>query len=384
MNKNNILQIFNNYIADFEVINNDENNENFKWYAAFDFPSLMEKALEKNGSPFATALSKVKKCTGNLIDGKILQPFAALVALARKEPDTVKQMFLDLYEDDGGDFHVQETLISNFISTGNELAEKYGLDAFTQKQDIQSVSAYLFFNDPEHHYLFRPEQSMEFSRYIEFNEDWGKGDHIKLDIYYKMCDQIVDQIMNDSDLLAADASRFVNGDAGKMYEDPAKHLLTYDIIRCADVYDLCDGIPLKTSRQKGVTAPPEKYEDKCREAAELYDRYKQAEADYKKLQENLTSLETVVKEGTKLTHQKFGAGDVVSCSNGMMTVKFEDGSERKFKMAVVFGSGFATLKKKKDEAAVEKLAPILGRWKEAEDNESQTRRKLEPLREYLK
>ncbi len=346
MNKNTIQQIFGNYIAEFDLINNEENNETFKWYAAYEFPSLMDKALEKSGSPFATALAKVKKCTGNLIDGKILQPFGALVTLAKKEPDTVKQLFLDLYEDDGGDFHVRETLIQNFITAANELAAKYDLDPFTRKQDIQSVSAYLFFRDPEHNYLFRPEQSKDFAIYIEFTEDWGKGDHIKLDIYYKMCDWLVDQITSSADLLAADASRFVTGDPAKMYDDPAKHLLAYDIIRCADVYDLCDDIPLKAKQKQGTSTLPT-YSEKCAEAAELYDKYKKAEADQKELQDALASLETVVKEGTKLTHDKFGAGDVTACSNGLMTVTFADGTERKFKTEVVFGSGFATLKKRK-------------------------------------
>ncbi len=383
MNKNTIQQIFGNYIAEFDLINDEENDENFKWYAAYDFPALMDKALEKNGTSFATALSKVKKCTGNLIDGKTLQPFAALVALAKKEPDTVKQMFVDLYEDDGGDFHVRETLIQNFITAANELAAKYELDPFTRKQDIQSVSAYLFFKDPEHHYLFRPEQSQNFALYIEFNEDWGKGDHIKLDIYYKMCDWIVDQITSDSDLLAVDAGRFADGDAAKMYDDPAKHLLCYDIIRCADVYDLCDDIPLKAKQKQGA-AEPLTYREKCKDAADLYDKYKKARAEYTELKDALFSLESVIKPGTKITHAKFGAGDVTACSDGMMTVAFADGSERKFKTSVVFGSGFATLKKKKDQAAVAELAPILGRWREIENTESSLMRKLDEVREYLK
>ena len=114
MNKDNMQQIFSHYLNKFEYITDKNgNDENYKWFIAKRFRTLMDEVLTKSGADFAPALYKVKIATENIIDS-YTQPFSGLVEFAKQEPETVKQMFIDLYSDDGGDIHRQEKLISDF------------------------------------------------------------------------------------------------------------------------------------------------------------------------------------------------------------------------------------------------------------------------------
>lgn len=47
------------------------------------------------------------ECSKNIIDS-YTQPFYGLVKFAREEPETVQQMFMDLYSDDGGNVKISD------------------------------------------------------------------------------------------------------------------------------------------------------------------------------------------------------------------------------------------------------------------------------------
>ena len=115
MNKDNLQQIFSHYLEKFEYITDkNSNDENYKWFICKKFRKLMDEALASESESFASALYKAKAVTANLIDN-FTQPFAGLVEFAKHEPETVREMFLNLYSDDGGDIHIQEALISDFF-----------------------------------------------------------------------------------------------------------------------------------------------------------------------------------------------------------------------------------------------------------------------------
>lgn len=145
MNQNNLQQIFSHYTEKFEYINNPENNENYKWKVAKEFRYLMDQALAANTSEFPNALYKAKVSTCNIIDS-YTQPFHGLVEFARKEPETVRKMFLDLYTP----------------------------GSYRFKQNSHSVSAYLFLYDPDHHYMYKATQALIMADCIGFYDEWGE------------------------------------------------------------------------------------------------------------------------------------------------------------------------------------------------------------------
>lgn len=83
----------------------------------------------------------------------------------------LRQMFMDLYSDDGGDVKVQMELIKNFFDQSNELLDKYFPDSHLYKQTSHSVSSYLFFYDPDHHYMYKATQSQVMADCIKFYDD---------------------------------------------------------------------------------------------------------------------------------------------------------------------------------------------------------------------
>ena len=71
--------------------------------------------------------------------------------------------------------------LEKFFVTSNELLTEYAPGSFLYKQDSHSVSAYLFLYDPDHNYMYKAMQSKVMADCIEFGNDWGTGNNIKLD-----------------------------------------------------------------------------------------------------------------------------------------------------------------------------------------------------------
>lgn len=68
MNRDNLHQIFKEYIDMFEFLNGADHGEYYKWQICKEFPMLMKKALEADTDEFASVLYEVKKCSQNIID----------------------------------------------------------------------------------------------------------------------------------------------------------------------------------------------------------------------------------------------------------------------------------------------------------------------------
>lgn len=192
MNKNNMAQVFAHYIDNFAKINDEVHEEYYKWQICYEFPKLMDKALGASDEEFPSALYKAKVCSCNIIDS-FTQPFYGLVKLAEEEPDTVRQMFLDLYAPDNGDLMFRMKKIEVFFDKSNELLEKYYPGSYLYKQNSHSVSSYLFLYDPEQHYMYKASECTTMADCIGFYDSWGTGDNVKLDVFYRMCDEMLEQ-----------------------------------------------------------------------------------------------------------------------------------------------------------------------------------------------
>ncbi len=379
MNDTHIQQIFAHYIDKFDIINNQNHREYYKWLIAKKFHCLIDEALASDDGKFADALYKAKVSTENIIDS-YTQPFHGLVELARREPSTVKQMFLDLYEDDGGELSVQQEKIADFFNRSRILLEKYFPGSYRYEQNSHSVSAYLFLYDPDHHYMYKATQAGIFADCIEFYDDWGTGDNIKLDVYYRMCDWIVEQIKSTKELLDTDAGRFALPEGNDMFPDTEKHMLTFDLIYCCSVYDLFDGIFFKRPRSKDkqlIVANKKK-------AAALLEEYNKSLDEMTKLREAVTALESRIAVGTKLVHKSWGEGKVVNIINGNMEVYFPKlDSVKKLGSIVAFANGLVSLVNEEDDAVIKKFVPLLKRNKTIETAASYAERQLQPYKEFL-
>ena len=78
----------------------------------------------------------------------------------------------------------------------------------------------------------------------EFYEEWGTYAAFRLDVYYRFCDALIDEISKNPDLLAIHQSRF-EGHEAEMHPDTKLHILAFDIIYCARTYGLYTGVEIK-------------------------------------------------------------------------------------------------------------------------------------------
>jgi hypothetical protein len=103
MNTSRLQQLFAHYIDKFEYINNPELNENYKWEIVKQYQDI----FNLDAPDLAGMLTEAWRITSNLIDSQFQQPFYALIAYAREEPETVRTMFRDLFADDDGDLKIR-------------------------------------------------------------------------------------------------------------------------------------------------------------------------------------------------------------------------------------------------------------------------------------
>lgn len=248
MNKENLQIIINKYIENFDMFNNAEHKEYYKWEIANAFPSLMSSALSSSDEAFPEELLKIKKLTENIIDN-YTTPFYGLCKLSKEEPDTVRKLFKGLYADDEGDIRIKEKKIKDFIDQSNKLSEKYYPGTYLYKNDLHSVTGYLFLNDPDNSFLYKATHCNNFADCIGFFESWGSKDDFDLSVFYRMCNQVLEELKQSKELMETNALRYDGRFHVDLHPDKNLHILLFDIIYCCSTYDLFDGMKFeKTNR----------------------------------------------------------------------------------------------------------------------------------------
>ena len=382
MNKNQLHQIFAHYIDNFVKLNDPEHAEYYKWQICYDFRRLMDEALATDVDDFADALYRVKDCSRNIIDS-YTQPFYGLVEFARREPETVQQMFMDLYSDDGGDVKVQMELIRKFFDQSNELLEKYFPDSYLYKQNSHSVSSYLFLYDPDHHYMYKATQSQVMADCIEFYDDWGTGDNIRLDVYYRMCDEILAEIRNCPELIATNRSRYdgsLHLEPGKLHADPELHILLFDIIYCSHVYNLFDGIAFSRPKSKEKQLIIEQKN----KAKELQEAYEKCRENAERLNDALRYFSSLIRETGIVEHRTYGDCDVISVDERYIRIKVrKSGEEKQLGLAVVITNGIVKADLPEFDAKRTEYLEVLKKADSIPRSLEYAARALEPYEEYL-
>lgn len=381
MNRDNLKQIFSHYIEKFELINDSKNEEYYKWQIVKQFRKEMDNALNSSDSEFADKLYEVKKITANLIDS-YTQPFYGLVEFARKEPDTVKSMFLMLYADDGGDLKKRQEKISTFLMCSRMLRDKYFPGSHLYKDDMHSVTGYLFLYDPDNNYFFKATHAQKFADCISFLDDWGSGEAVKLDVYYKMCDMVTEEIKKNNALLKTDASRFSNGwgvDPNTLHEDTEKHILAFDLIYCCTTYNLYNGISFTKLNSKDKKLASEKKE----KAKSLLKGLETAQDRYEKLMEAKSYISKIYVEGQKIHHKKYGEGVIVSCSGSNITVEFQSEGQKKLGLIASVTNGIISVDIDGYEETVANYLEYLKKEKAIESAVSYAEKEMNPYKAFL-
>ena len=231
--------------------------------------------------------------------------------------------------------------------------------------------------------MYKATQSQVMADCIAFYDDWGTGDNIKLDVYYRMCDEILAEMKNCPELLATNKSRYdgnLHLAPGELHPDSELHILLFDIIYCSHVYNLFDGITFARPKSKEKQLIIEQ-KNKAKVLKSAYEEAKQ-KADY--LDEALRYFTETIKEAGIVKHKAYGNCDVLSVDSKYIKLRIQkSGEDKQLGMAIVIANGIISVdvlgfnEKKTEYINVLKKADSIPR------NLEYASRALEPYEEYL-
>lgn len=224
-----ISEVIEAYKADFSHVNRQEI---YKWQAV----QWYKEHWDLNAPDFAAMLSSAFSKAYNLLDAKMYYPYKVLCNFAQMRPETVREMFRELYDET----FPLEKRYDDFRKSSAALLTEYRnssadhTKAHHHYQDLHAVSVYLFFEYPEKYFIYKASVDKYFRALTGLAEDAGKssGKLWKLEAYGRLCQSVQDAAVSDPDLLKLNQSRF---DAD-CYPDPACHLLVLDLVYFGAIY----------------------------------------------------------------------------------------------------------------------------------------------------
>lgn len=375
MNQSNLQFILKEYIDHFLFINNEKNDETFKWEAAQSF-----QGFNLDAEDFPTMLEKMWKASYNLIDNGQQTPFYALVTYAKADDcDAVRAMFRNLFEKEMASIEEKQAAIDSFIEESERLRLKYRPDSRLFRNDQRSVMMYLFLHDPEHNYAYKATQAKSFADCIGFYDDWGPMHSFKMDVFYKMCDQIASECRKHDALVETHKSRYENT-TRHLHPDQNLHILVFDLIYSSQVYDFYNALSFDP-----ITAEARKlYFERLALAKKLAEEEKKAQSDMDKLAQVKEDLSIALTPGTTVHHRIFGDGLVDSCDGSHMRIHFTKSDKyTSLGIAAAMASGMFRFSDNNLTERVRIAIPILQREIQIPMSLKRASEELDPYRSYL-
>ena len=343
MNREQLDKIIRNYIDKYDYLNNEEHSEYYKWIAVRHFQTHWNINANDFGEMFKEALRK----SANLINNRTVQPSNGITFLCKEENgymEEVRSEFKKLLADDNGDYVQRLGRIDSFIDNINGMLQEVVPGKWKYDQDRRSVVMYLNFIEPEDNYMFKSTCAKEFADCIEFGDTIGNGQTFSLKNYYRLCDELVDELHNQTELLGLLDEILVEHESDHGHYDmklkdldPSLHILAYDLMYCANTYKLYDGMITKKKSKSSSMA--QRQEEEKQRIEQLTNKIEEINAELEKTSAEIDGIGIPDCKGLTLKHIKYGQGEVKKQEGRYLTVLFGV-EERKFKLPDAIAKGF--------------------------------------------
>lgn len=319
MNKENLHEIISRYEAQYDVINNKEHNEIFKWKAVECFQREWFSPNNKELS-FSVLFSKAKRESSVLIDNSTVSPANGIVKMAEREESEVKRLFCEvLFAEDNENLALRQQNMEAFLEGIEKVRLKHFPASWKYAQDRHAASCYLALFAPKKNYIYKYTHAESFAKYIEYGKDLGSGNNFSLANYYEMCDLVVEALRENSSLLNVYQELLTD----EYYQDDSLHLLAFDVIYCASTYHLFTGLQHKAKHE---TIKAYKLEQlRQAEAEKLRAEIEVLEAQIQTLDLQLDMYRSINLLGVQVNEKRYGTGTVVSQNINTIKVAFADG-----------------------------------------------------------
>jgi len=329
MNKQNLEVLFRNYIDHFGYFEDPKGGfESYKWVAVEQVQKVWNLAAPDLSGMIREAFSK----TYNLINNRIVSPGNGLALLAKEEPEAVRKALEDLLtETDDAD--LKQDYIIRFVDEINGLLEKHFPGKWKYTQDVRVAITYLALIIPSQNYLFKSTPAHRFARYMDFGADIGSGKDYKLKYYYQMCDELLEIVKQQPELLAKDATRKVS------WKDESHHLLVTDLIYCFGVYDFMNAGMFEPTPRKKSKSSAASLAEREKKAAELQARLEALQDEMDALEKEIEALPAYDFAGKRMQTKLYGEVTIKK-QNGNYLTFTADGKEREYALPACVSNGF--------------------------------------------
>lgn len=214
MNLQKVKEIIEFYKKHFYAISKEEI---YKWQAVKHFQDNWNIDAENFAEMLEDSLSRAK----NLLVSVNYFPRQMLKLNARKEPETVRNLFYELYNED------RDWLkrIVDFQKGVASINEKY-FPGKGHYQDGRAVLVYLTFRFPDIYFFYKFTMFKEFVEEVEYPYKPKRRAVENLTVYSNLCELLKEEIIKDAELLELHSQRLTENH----YSDKSSNILTQDVI----------------------------------------------------------------------------------------------------------------------------------------------------------
>ena len=321
MNIKNLRALIQRYEDNLELIYNSKHDELFKWKAVKHFRDVWF-APENDKLSFAQKFNKAKKESAVLIDNSRVSPSNGVVKIAEVAEKEVERLFFDvLLAGDGGDLVVRQKHMEAFLEGMEALRAKHYPQCWKYKQDRHAASCYMCFFAPDDNFIYHYTEVEQFAQHIEYGIDIGSGETFNLDAYYKMCDEVIAVLRENTSLL--EKQRKLT-DADGYYSDPTLHLLTFNLIWCSSTYNFYKGMTHISKKESIKEYTLTQLREK--EKAELEAKRNALLDEILRLELEIAPCKDIVLVGVQVNDKVTGAvGTIIEQEINKITVQYEAG-----------------------------------------------------------
>lgn len=216
INVNRLSEIITSYKEQFSALWVDEK---YKWEAVKQFQTYWNPELSDFASMFEAATAK----TYNLLASGHFYPKTMILNFCSYEPETVRSMFADLYQEEKDLF----SRVEAFQTTAQRLQEKYSPEKWKRHfQNTNAISTYLWLRYPDRYYIYKYSVALLVAKDLQSSPMLRHNASISsmLDSF-ALYDEICSQLQQDSELVEL-LNHFLTDTC---YPDPALKIMTTDL-----------------------------------------------------------------------------------------------------------------------------------------------------------
>lgn len=192
-------------------------DEKFKWQAikgfqdnwdieAIDFCTMLKNSLDKTFNLLAST---------HYFPGKMIKEFA------QKESETVRQMFMDLF-DESNDLYGR---MVSFKAQSKQLVNKYWNPGKSDFQTENTITTYLWLRYPDKYYIYKFEEAKSLANELKTNYVFKAGDYKNnVENFIKLYDELSQELCKDLELKQIVQSKLEDD----CYDDPKCKTLAID------------------------------------------------------------------------------------------------------------------------------------------------------------